>query len=365
MTGQNKDNYCVILAGGRGRRLWPCSREKHPKQFMDFFSTGRTLLQATFDRMSRLIAPENIYVCTNQEYAGFVKEQLPELDKDNILSEPIYRNTAPSVAWATFRILGLNENARIVVIPSDQAVFKEDVFVANIQNGLELVAREDRVLTLGVVPTRPETGYGYIQVDGEVEEEYIYKVKSFTEKPSLEFARLFKDSGEFLWNAGIYVANAKHMRMRLKQVLPSVFWKKDEVGERISLEEEKIYVEKNFPSYPNLSVDFALLDNSNDDMYVMKCNFGWADLGMWHSIYESMKKSEEDNVVLGDKVVLEDCSRNIVKLPEGRLGIIHGLKDFIVAEEDNVLLICKKEESAAFIRKYINDVRIKYGDDFV
>ena len=202
---QENNNYCVILAGGRGRRLWPCSRSKCPKQFLDFFSTGRTLLQATFDRMRKLIPLDHIYISTNHEYAHYVLEQLPELPRENVLSEPIHRNTAPSVAWATYRIRRKCENARMIIVPSDQTVFKEDVFLKNVSEGLQMVATGDYVLTLGVRPTRPEPGYGYLQQGEHVNAE-MYRVKSFTEKPDREFAQLFMDSGEFYWNTGIYIS---------------------------------------------------------------------------------------------------------------------------------------------------------------
>ncbi len=364
MTVKNKDNYCVILAGGRGRRLWPCSREKRPKQFVDFFSTGRTLMQATFDRVCGIIPIENIYISTNHEYAHYVIEQLPELPRENVLSEPVHRNTAPSVAWATYRICHRNEHARMMVIPSDQTVVREDRFLESVVNGMELVARNDQILALGVVPTRPEPGYGYIQIGDSVHGDNIYKVKSFTEKPDRQFAQMFVDSGEFLWNTGIYMASVAYMRQHLHSIFPAVLRKIDEPGMHVTLENELLFVEENFPSYPNLSIDFGLLDN-NKDVCVMRCDFGWADLGMWHSIYEGMRKSQDDNVVIGSNVITEDCRGNIIKVPQDHLAVINGLEGCIVAEEGNVLLVCKKGDSSALIRKYISEVQLKYGEDFI
>lgn len=363
MITYNKDNYCVILAGGKGRRLWPCSRSKRPKQFIDFFSTGRTLLQGTFDRVSKLIAIENIYVSTNHEYAHYVLDQLPELPPENVLSEPIHRNTAPSVAWATYRIWRRNENARMMVIPSDQAVFKEEMFLENINEGLDLVADRSMILTMGVKPTRPEPGYGYIQKGEQETEGQIYKVKSFTEKPDRQFAQMFMESGEFLWNTGIYLSNVHYMRDCLHRIFPRVLRQIDEDRE-VTLEEELLFIEEKFPTYPNVSIDSGLLDGNNL-VYVMNCDFGWADLGMWHSIYEGMKKSDQDNVVIGSQVIIENSRDNIIKLPTDHMGIIHGLEGFIVAEQGNVLLICKKEDSSALIRKYISEVQIKYGEEFI
>lgn len=360
----NEKDFCVILAGGKGRRLWPCSREKCPKQFLDFFSTGKTLLQQTFERMVDIVPEENIYISTNREYMALVEEQLPGVRKDRILSEPIFRNTAPSVAWATYRIVHANPDARIVVVPSDQAVFKEEVFKENVLAGLDFVGRNDSLLTMGIRPTRPEPGYGYIQMGEKTEADNVYKVKTFTEKPDREFARMFMDSGEFYWNTGLFLANVQYLRECLKKIFPHVFRKID-IGElSLPLEEELGFVEENFPLFPNLSIDYGILER-NDNVYVMRCDFGWADLGTWHSIYEAMSKGEEDNVVIGSEVILAESKNNIVKLPKGHLGVIHGLDGYIVAEKGNVLLVCKKEDSSALIRKYINEVQIKHGEDYI
>lgn len=362
---ENKNNYCLILAGGKGRRLWPCSREDSPKQFLDFFSTGRTLLQQTYDRMSHFIQPENIFISTNRMYTHLVEEQLPDVPRVNILDEPIHRNTAPSVAWATFRILHVNPEARLVVVPSDQAVFKEDVFRDNVLAGLDFVGTNDRLLTMGVRPTRPEPGYGYIQL-GEAEGyDNVFRVKSFTEKPDREFARMFMQSGEFYWNTGLFLANVLFLRECLKKIFPPVLRKIDGCeGAPYSMEGELKFINDNFPSYPNLSIDYGILENS-EDVCMMKCDFGWADLGMWHSIYESMSKTDGDNVVISSRVIMDGSRNNIVKLPDDHMGIINGLEGYIVAEKGNVLLICPKEDSSALIRKYINEVQVKYGEEFI
>ena len=365
MIQHHQDNYCVILAGGRGRRLWPCSRTKRPKQFVDFFSTGSTLLQATFDRISQIIPIENIYVSTNHEYAHFVLEQLPQLPRENVLSEPIHRNTAASVAWATYRILHRSEQARIAIVPSDHAVFKEELFLSNINSALELVARQDKVITIGVKPTRPEPGYGYIQIGESMGEEGIFRVKSFTEKPERQFAQMFMESGEFYWNTGIYLSSAKHMHQQLNEMFHErLIMVQERTGGAATLEDELLFIEENFPSYPNMSIDYGLLDHRGE-VWLMIGDFGWADLGMWHSIYDSMKKSADDNVVIGSNALMEDCRDNIVKLPKDHLCVVNGLEGFIVAEEGNVLLICKKEDSSALIRKYVSEVQIRHGEEFI
>ncbi len=364
-TIENTNNFCIILAGGRGKRLWPWSREDRPKQFLDFFSTGRTLLQQTYDRMSKFISTDNIFVCTNEDYTHYVREQLPELPTNNILSEPIVRNTAPSVGWAAYRIFHINPEARIVVVPSDQAVFKEEIFIENLIKGLNFVGKTDCLLAMGVKPTRPEPGYGYIQIGEPIGEENLYKVKSFTEKPDRDFAQIFMESGEFYWNTGLFLSNVKCLRKSLEKVLPAVL-RSIEISEDspYDLEKELSFIAEKYPSYPNLSIDHSVFDK-NDNVHVMICDFGWADLGMWHSIYENMSKGEGDNVVIGSQVIIEDSKNNIIKLPRDHMSIINGLDGYIVAEKGNVLLICRKEDSSALIRKYINEVQVKYGEDFI
>ena len=362
MTTNCKD-FCVILAGGKGRRLWPCSREEYPKQFIDFFGTGRTQLQQTYDRFARIIPRENIYINTNQDYAHLVREQLPELAPDHLMAEPIHRNTAPSVAWACHRVLRECSDANLIVSPSDMDVHNEEAFQENIREGLDFVSHNDGLLTMGVKPTRPEPGYGYVQI-GEQVGDHLYRVKSFTEKPDRDFARMFIDSGEFYWNTGLFLSNARYLQKTFMELLPWVFRRLDSINPNSTVEEEDEFVRQNFPIYPNLSIDHSILERS-EQVFVMKCDFGWADLGTWHSIYEAMQKSEGDNVVIDSDVLIEDCRNNVIKLPEGRLAVINGLDGYIVAEKNNVLLICKKEDSSALVRKYVNEVGLKKGAGFI
>ena len=359
-----KNNFCVILAGGRGQRLWPASRKEHPKQFMDFFGTGRTMLQTTFERFVRILPKENIYICTCKEYFQLVKEQLPELPEKNIMQEPIHRNTAPSVAWATMRVLRRNHDANIIITPSDQLVLDENSFYRSITVGLGYVAENDVLLAMGVKPTRPEPGYGYIQLGDLSCKPEVYQVKSFTEKPERDFAKMFMESGEFYWNTGIFISSARHLIETFKGVFPIVLRNLNVENPNYTDEEELAYVEANYPRYPNLSLDYAILEQ-NRDVFVMKCDFGWADMGTWHAIYEAMSKVENDNVVLDSQVEMEDCKNNIIRLPKDRLGVFSGLDGYIVVEQDNVLMICKKGDSSALVKKYANEVQIKYGDEFV
>ena len=360
----NKQNYCVILAGGKGRRLWPTSREDMPKQFLDFFGTGRTQLQQTFDRFSKIMPTENILVCTTKLYEPIVREQLPDLREQNILVEPVNRDTAPSVAWANMRIKRANPNGNVIITPSDQLVQNEESFMKSLETGISYVSEHDVLLAVGVRPTRPEPGYGYIQM-GELScKPDVYKVKSFTEKPERDFAKMFMESGEFYWNTGIFIANASYLIQSFEDLFPVVLRNLKTENPNYTYEEELEYVAQNYPRYPNLSIDYAILEHSSH-VYMMQCNFGWADLGTWHAVYECMSKGENDNVVVDSEVMLEDCQNNVIKLPKGKLAVINGLNGYIVAEEGNVLLICKKGDSSALVRKYVSEVQIKYGDEFV
>ena len=358
------ENYCVILAGGKGRRLWPVSRQDMPKQFVDFFGTGRTQLQQTFDRFAKVMPKENILVCTTKAYEPIVKEQLPDLPERNMLIEPVNRNTAPSVAWANMRIKRKNPDANIVITPSDQLVQNEESFMRSLETGLGYVTENEVLLAIGVRPTRPEPGYGYIQMGDMSCKPEVYRVKSFTEKPERQFAKMFMESGEFYWNTGIFIVNSRYLTKSFEEIFPSVLRNLKFENPNYSYEEELQYVAENYPRYPNLSIDYAILEHSHH-VFMMKCNFGWADLGTWHAVYECMSRGENDNVIVDSTVLMEDCRNNVVKLPKGRLAVINGLDGYIVAEEGNVLLICKKGDSSSMVRKYVSEVQIKYGDEYV
>lgn len=358
------DFYCVILAGGKGRRLWPCSREHLPKQFIDFFGVGRTQLQQAYDRFSRILPQSNIFINTNETYLDLVHQQLPHVSDDHIMAEPIYRNTAPSVAWANHRIAHINPEACLVVAPSDQTVLNEEVFKNDLLEALSFVRDNDCLLTMGVKPSRPEPGYGYIQIGEHSGQDDIFNVKSFIEKPEREFAHMLMESGEWYWNTGIFLSNVKFLKESLCQHLPAVLRNFDKDNPEWTISAEDAYMKENFPSYPNVSIDYSILEKS-DHVYLKKCDFGWADMGTWHGIYEAMQKADDDNVVINSDVYLENSHNNIIKVPKDRFAVVSGLDGYIVAEEGNVLLICKKEDSSALIRKYIAEVQIKKGNDFI
>ena len=358
----SKDNYCVIMGGGIGSRFWPFSRKTMPKQFLDFFGTGRSLLQQTFDRFNKIIPTENILIVTNAIYADLVKEQLPELDPKQILLEPARRNTAPCIAWASYHIRSLNPNANIVVAPSDHLILKEGEFLAAIEKGLDFVSKYDKLLTLGIKPNRPETGYGYIQI-AEQEGDNFYKVKTFTEKPELELAKVFVESGEFYWNSGLFMWNVNTIIKAGEALLPELASKLAPGKDVYGTPEEKAFIEENFPACPNVSIDFGIMEKA-DNVYVSLGDFGWSDLGTWGSLYDLSPKDEQGNVTLKCDSMIYNSNDNIVVLPKGKLAVIEGLEGFLVTESDNVLLICKKDEEHA-IRKYVNDAQMKLVEDYI
>lgn len=345
----NRDNYCVIMAGGIGSRFWPYSRKDKPKQFLDFFGMGRTLLQQTFDRYSKIVPEENIFVATNIQYEELVKEQLPQLSQNQILPEPARRNTAPCVAWASAHIQKMNPNANIIVAPADHLILKEAEFIEAITKGLEFVAQSPQLLTLGIKPNRPETGYGYIQIADEKQGDF-YKVKTFIEKPQAEFAQVFVESDEFYWNSGIFLWNANTILEAFRTHMPDMY-------------EKVMNNDDNIESWPNISIDYAIMEKA-ENVYVQLCNFGWADLGTWGSLHEASPKDQHKNVIINGKTLLYDCNNNIIAMPNGKLVVLQGLENYLVADTKNVLLICRKDDENT-IRRYVNDVQIKLGDEFV
>ena len=361
----NQNNYCIILAGGKGRRLWPCSRAEMPKQFLDFFGNGRTQLQQTYDRFARLMPRQNILICTVKEYIHIIREQLPDVPEGNFMIEPVNRNTGPSVSWAGMKICRRNSKARVIVTPSDQHVTNEARFADDVLRALDYVGERNVLLAMGVTPTRPEPGYGYIQMGEEAKMESVYKVQSFVEKPDRDFAQMFVDNGEFLWNTGLFLADAKYLVKRINALFDAEL-KGTGVIDALNMSQgaEQTFIDDKYSMYPNISIDNGVLERT-EDVEVMKCNFGWADLGTWHSIYECKKRSDTDNVLIDTDAVMRESKGCVVKMPHGRLAIIHGLDDYIVAEHDNVLLICPKEDSSAMIKKYLNDIQMKKGEEYI
>lgn len=350
------------MSGGIGSRFWPFSREARPKQFLDFFGTGRSLLQMTVDRFRKILPIENIFIVTNNEYAQMIKDVLPELNPNQILLEPMRRNTAPCIAFATYHINSFNPNANIVVAPSDHLILKEDEFVKIIQNAFAFVETHNTLLTLGIRPSRAETGYGYIQMSDE-KLDGVTKVKVFTEKPSLELAKVFFESGEFLWNSGIFIWNNNTILEAFRQHLPEITSRFDQGIDVFGTEKEKAFIDENFPFCPNTSIDYGIMEKA-ENVYVQAADFGWSDLGTWGSLYEISEKDEDANAALIANTLFFDSSENVVTLPAGKLAVIQGLEGYIVAEADNVLLVCKKEEEQR-IKQFVADVKLKYGEKYI
>lgn len=352
--GHNSINhfYCIILAGGKGRRLWPVSRAEKPKQFIDFFGTGKTLLQQTYERFCKILPEENIYVSTYIEYTTLVKEQLPQLSEERLLCEPIRRNTAPVVAWGAHRIGLRDKDASIIVTPSDQVIFDEDVYRDDVLSGLCHVSENNCLLTMGIKPTRPEPGYGYIQM-GDICSESFYNVQSFTEKPERDFAEMFMKSGEFLWNTGLFLSSLHCMREHLQKLLPSVMDSLDAEKADATWREEEAWAENHYATYPNMSLEHGILERS-DDVHVKHCHFGWADIGAWHGIYEAQATSEGENVILDTETMLSDTTGCVISLPKGRTAVINGLHNFIVAEHDDVLMITPRSDSSNQVVNLMN-----------
>ena len=364
----NQNNYCVIMAGGVGSRFWPFSRNEQPKQFLDFFGTGRSLLQMTIDRFRPIVPIENILIVTNVIYRDQVLAQIPDLKAEQVLCEPARRNTAPCIAYAVARIKALEAQkghtegkAKIVVAPSDHLILQEETFRQTIQKGFDFIENHDALLTLGMKPTRPETGYGYIQM-GEKAEEDICRVKAFTEKPNLELAKVFLDSGDFLWNSGIFLWSLASINEAFNAYLPDIATKFAEGEGIMGTADEDAFIQQMFPTCPSISIDYGVMEKAKN-VYVMPSDFGWSDLGTWGSLYDLSEKDEHNNVTLHSDASYYDSHGNIVTLPKGHLAVIHGLEDSIVAESDGVLLICKREAEQQ-IRQFFMDAEVQYEGKF-
>lgn len=358
--------YCVIMAGGIGSRFWPLSKSSRPKQFIDILGTGETLIQQTFRRLNKICPAENFLVVTNLDYKEMVLQQLPLLKKEQILSEPLRRNTAPCIAYACHKIKCREPEANIIVAPSDHLITKEDDFITQLKNGLEFVNENDALLTLGITPHRPETGYGYIQVNGKVRFRDIHnlnKVKTFTEKPDLKMAKVFLDSGEFFWNSGIFIWSLKSIMSALENNLPEVNELFAKGRKYYYTSSEAAFLNKTYSECPNISIDYGIMEKAKN-VYVLCSDFGWSDLGTWGSLWDNSLKDENANTVRGNNIKLYDTSNCIVNMSDDKLAVIHGLDGYIVVEADNTLLICKKEDEQQ-IRQFVNDVKITKGEQYV
>ena len=379
------------MAGGVGSRFWPFSREEKPKQFLDFFGTGRSLLQMTVDRFRPLIPIENMFIVTNVAYKQMILEQVPDLSEGQILCEPARRNTAPCIAYATAHIRAIclkragltaqtqdwsrpEMQANIVVAASDHLILEEEKFRQTISKAFDFVSTNKAICTLGMQPTRPETGYGYIQfvadklneveslklkversrLDESGELKDIYPVKTFTEKPNLEMAKVFLESGDFLWNSGIFIWNLQTISEAFRYLLPEVADRFREGELLMGTEREEAFIEEIFPKCPNISIDYGIMEKANN-VFVLPSSFGWSDLGTWGSLYELSEKDSEGNVSLHSEAHFYEATGNIVVLEPGKKVIVQGVEDMIIAEEKGALLVCKKSEEQR-IKQFVSEL---------
>ncbi len=355
------------MAGGIGSRFWPLSKTERPKQFLDILGMGRTLLQQTYDRFIQLMPAEQIFIVSNLEYKELIIEQLPDLPVDNILLEPLRRNTAPCIDYANFRIHQKNPDANIVVAPSDHLIVKEAEFLQYVQEGLDFVDQNNALLTMGIVPSRPETGYGYIQSLQEKVKDYestgLRKVKTFTEKPDLELAKVFMDSGDFYWNAGIFFWSLTSIMEAFDRHLPEIHSLFLEGEGQYGTASEAQFIEKTYSSCRNVSIDYGVMEKA-ENVYVLISDFGWSDLGTWGSLYEQLDKDDRKNTVTGKNVFMYDSSGNIVNVQDDKLVVLHGLDDYIVVQNDNIILVCRLEEEQK-IKQFVNEIKAELGDDML
>jgi mannose-1-phosphate guanylyltransferase len=351
------------MAGGIGSRFWPASRTVKPKQFLDILGTGKTLIQHTYDRFLKLCPKENIFILTHVDYIDEVKRQLPEITDRQILAEPARKNTAPCIAYSAFKIHKINPDANIIVAPSDHIILDEDEFIRIANLAIDFVSKNNALATLGIRPTRPDTGYGYIQFVEEETSPGIHKVKTFTEKPSKAVAEQFIQSGDFLWNGGIFIWNVKSILTALEKNLLEIYDAFVEIEPDLLTPKEIEAVEKAFITSSNISIDYGVMEKAKN-VYVLPSSFGWSDLGTWASLYAEKEKDYLQNAVNGKHVVVYDSQNNIINVPDDKLVVLQGLDNFIVIDTDDVLLICKKDEEQR-IKEFTHDIKMNKGDKFL
>ena len=356
---QKREIYCVIMAGGVGTRFWPKSRKSMPKQFLDILGTGKSFIRMTFERFNKTIPAENFLVVTNQHYKELVLKHIPELTAEQILCEPIGRNTAPAIAYAAHTLRKRCKDARMIVTPSDHLILNETEFHVAINEYLEFVAEHDALMTVGIEPSRPDTGYGYLQ---KSDSNVISRVKCFTEKPALEIAQAFVDCGEFVWNSGLFVWSIDSIMRAFETYLPEHHALFNSSDDALGTEREAEVIEQVFAECKSISIDYGVMEKAKN-VHVIPSDFGWSDLGTWGSLYELSDKDENENVTLHSDATYYDSHGNIVTLPKGRLAVVQGLEDSIVAESDGVLLICKRDAEQQ-IRQFFMDAEVKFEGKF-
>lgn len=359
----NKHHYVAIMAGGIGSRFWPMSRTSYPKQFLDILNTGKSLIQWTYERFAAFMPVENIYVVTSEEYADIVAEQLPQLPKENILAEPSRKNTAPCVAYVSYKIQQRDPLANLIVAPADHLILDTKGFMKVCLEALSFVGKHSALITLGIQPTHPNTGYGYIQYEQHAVSDNVFQVKTFTEKPNLELAKTFLASGDFLWNAGIFVWQVKTILTAFERYLPEMYELFIAEKEHFNTPTEQQAIERIYPQCTNISIDFGIMEKATN-VYVIPSSFGWSDLGTWNSAYDNLEKDYFGNAVAGENVIVIDATKCMVHAPHDKLVVLQGIDDAIIVDTNDVLLICKKDKEQD-IKEYVAEVKRKKGEKYI
>lgn len=359
----NKHHYVAIMAGGIGSRFWPMSRTNFPKQFLDILGTGKTLIQQTYERYLKLVPAENIFIITAQEYVSIVKQQLPHIEEANILAEPSRKNTAPCIAYIAFKLFQKDPEALMMAAPADNLILETDEFIGTAKKAFDFVGHINALVTIGIKPNSPNTGYGYIQHDSLMAAPEVHKVKTFTEKPNTELAKAFMASGDFLWNAGIFTWKVSTLLSAFEKYLPEMFELFSVEKEKFNGPEEKQALEVIYPLCTNISIDFGIMEKA-DNVFVIPASFGWSDLGTWNSAWENKEKDYFGNAVVGENVMVVDAHNCMVHVPDHKLVLLQGANDFIIVDTKDVLLICKKEKEQE-IKEYVAEVKRNKGDKFL
>jgi len=355
--------YVAIMAGGIGSRFWPKSRTAKPKQFLDILNTGKTLIQLTYERFQKIVPKQNIYVVTNAEYTDLVKEQLPDLNDNQILKEPVRRNTAPCITYACDKIYAADKNATVIVSPSDHLILEEDRFLDVIAKSIQFVSDNTYLVTIGIKPTKPATGYGYIQYLDEAAPDGFYRVKTFTEKPTTEIAKTFLKSGDFLWNSGMFVWKAKTLMEAVRKFLPEIADAFKDGHLHYGKPTEETFIRDAYSQCTNISIDYGVMEKA-DNVYTIPARFGWSDIGAWDSLYEVYEHDYLGNAVAGKNVKIYDSAHNMIMVPDNKLVVAQGLDGYCIIDTGDVLLICKKEQEQE-IKQITVDLKVADLDEYL
>ncbi len=362
---KSKNTYVAIMAGGIGSRFWPASRVDRPKQFLDILGTGQSLIRSTFERFLHICPVENIFILTNEAYKEQVKEHLPELSNEQILCEPSRNNTAPCIAYVAFKLFQLNPAANFIVAPSDHIILNEIAFLGSIEKGLIFTAQNEALLTLGIQPNRPDTGYGYIKYQkiNPQEDTVVFKVEEFKEKPDLPTAQTYLESGDYVWNAGIFIWKASSIIQAFKKYNPVIYDIFQSISEQLNTSEEQAVINEKYPNCPSISIDYAIMENAHN-IFTIPSEFGWSDLGTWASLYAESSKDNTENVLYGENIVTIDTKDCLIRVPNEKLVVLKDLDNYIVIDEADVLLIYPKNKEQE-IKALTNQIAQQKGNHFL